>query len=62
MKSSDLIIAALPNSTLYNMNRPKRRPTVKQVKELENKVAVLEEENKKLRGQLAAISEIIKGE
>ncbi len=67
-KSSDLIIAALPNSPLYNMNKKKTRPTVKQVKELNNKIldletdkVFLEEENKKLREQLAAIARIISG-
>lgn len=64
-KNSDATVAALIGSPLYNMNLPKKsarvRPTVKQVKELENKVAALEEENEKLRKQLAAISKIIKG-
>ena len=64
-KSGDFIVAAHIGSPLYNMNLPKKsarvRPTVKQVKELENKLATLEEENKKLREQLAAISKIIEG-
>lgn len=68
----NIILAALPNTPLYNMNLPKKstraRPTVKQVKELENKIlslevanTLLETEVKQLREQLAAISEIIKG-
>lgn len=67
-KTSDLIIAALIGSPLYNMNKKKTRPTVKQVKELNHKILdlerdkiVLEMENNKLREQLAAIGKIIKG-
>lgn len=62
-KNSNMIIAALIGSPLYNMNFPKKkaRPTAKQVKELNEKVAALEKENNKLREQLAAITRIISG-
>jgi hypothetical protein len=71
-KGSNITVAALIGSPLYNMNLPKKasraRPTVKQVNELNNKILSLEAANgcmeveiKKLREQLAAIGKIISG-
>ena len=56
----NVVLAARPNTPLYDMNFPKKkRPTLKEINELESKLATLEEENKKLREQVESIKKIL---